>query len=474
MRTTTTISALLASGLLAAAAAGPATAADRTTVQLGGAGAKGLVAGQGRHVALSGATLRGSRLSLPVRGVAVRGGTATITHRGAWTVRAGKRSVRLTDVRLTVGSRSRLTARIGARRYTVATLFAPASVRRVTAVGAALDRAPATLTAAAARQLRTRLKLRRTPKGRLGTISVATGGVTVAGDPSAPAPTPSPIVPAPLPDLVVPPVPEVPDPPAEPGPVDPGPVDPGPVDPEQPRFNPYDPVDDSRLCATATRGLTAGEHLGSLPPAPPGAAAVEAGTTVWGFAAFLRGSFPAYDPDAAGSYNRQTGATCDEPFRAFAGEAYQRADDRFGLSVTDGWYDAATGTAAARLDGGFRIGYHIGGWAAYNPAGYVPGPYRGLWAAFVDAQLTLDGTTGTIAAYGDAGGNNPWRYVAGARRTFGALDLTGITPDGSVPGQVTWHDVPVTLTPEGEALGVGYFVAGDALDPITITLRTGS
>lgn len=470
MRASTTTTALLTGALLAGALAGPATAAERTTLQLGGAAAQQLTGQKARFAAASGATATTKRVALPVRRVTVKGSTATISHRGTLTLRVGKRAVRLADPQLVVGTSSRLTARIGARRYTVATLFTNQRVRRVTADGAVLDRAPATLTPAAAKQLRTRLKLRRTPKGRLGTISVATGGVTLGGGTEAP---PSGAVPdVVVPPLVVPPVPGGPAPTPDPDPVDPGPVDPGPVDPGDPGDNPYAPVDDSLVCPTVTNGLTTGTDLGVLPPAPAGSTAVSAGSAVWGFAAMLRSSFAAYGPTVPASFNRWPGATCDEPYRAFVGGVHQRSDDRFGIPVGDGWYDAASGKAAVRFEGGFRIGYHIGGWAGYAPATYVPGPYRGLWASFVDAQVTLDGTTGTLSALSDAGGNTPWRYAARARRAFGALNLTGIAPDTSVAGQVTWHDVPVTLTAEGADIGIEYFSPGDALDPITITVRT--
>lgn len=440
------VTVVVALTVAALAATGTAQAADTSTLTLDGAAAKRLkVAGSG------GAKATRTRVTLAVRGFSVRGATATVRLRGTLTLRAGKRALRLTAPELRVGTTSRLTVRAGGQRFTLATLFAPAKVRSVSAAHVALDRAPATLTSVAARRIERALELTRRPRGRIGTLSLEVGA---APSPPAASPVAAPqvAIPAPSPDPTATPAPV---------PIDDGGPDPGAIG----------------VCPTATNGYAAGAHVEPLPAAPPAASAIAGATIGWGFSASLRGSFKAFDPGEAETYVPRTvdGEDCAEPYRTFLTGAAQLADDTFRLTASDGWYDPVGGTAALNVAGGFRIGYFVGGWTRYPdavPACEARGQYCGLWAAFTDAQITLGAASGTISAYADAGGNVPWRYVPWQRRAFATLDLGGIAPDTSVPGEVTWHAVPVTLTEEGGPLGLEYFGAGAQLDPITITLRT--
>jgi hypothetical protein len=159
----------------------PAHAQD-TKIVLGGPAAKELRVGAGTPGAVS-----GRRVSLPTSGVAVRGATATVDHAGTLTLRAGKRSLRLTALRVTVGRRSWLSARIGGVRRTVAMITAPATRRSVEPTGTYVTEAPLTLTARFARRLGV-------AHGRLGTIDLEASATPVAGGSDIPGAPPAPTV----------------------------------------------------------------------------------------------------------------------------------------------------------------------------------------------------------------------------------------------------------------------------------------
>ncbi|WP_205697233.1 HtaA domain-containing protein [Conexibacter sp. SYSU D00693] len=195
-RTLALAAALAVAGAVPAAAQEPSGSA---TLSISGAGAKGL--GAPESVALP--VLRGSLSS-----------SATIQHEGKLRLKAGRRSVTLTRLRTTIGARSTVTAILRDRRRTIFTITGgrrstDAAKGTVTVRGARL-----TLTKAAGQQLRKALRLRRTPRGRFGTVSLTatlpkgsgapTGGAGTS--PSAPGSsgggTPTSVAPtAPVPQL---------------------------------------------------------------------------------------------------------------------------------------------------------------------------------------------------------------------------------------------------------------------------------
>jgi hypothetical protein len=67
------------------------------------------------------ATRKGRAITLPVTGAALSS-SAVVDTGGAITLKAGRRSVKLTAPQLTLGAASRLTARVGGRRTTILTL----------------------------------------------------------------------------------------------------------------------------------------------------------------------------------------------------------------------------------------------------------------------------------------------------------------------------------------------------------------
>jgi len=99
-----------------------------------------------------------------------------------------------------------------------------------------------------------------------------------------------------------------------------------------------------------------------------------------------------------------------------------------------------------------------------------------------DLVVTLDGAASslTLDSVYDIGtfngmGCTPQPAVATADVDFASLDLTGITPSYSADGKtVTWSAIPATLTAAGStAFGLPQYQAGQALDPVTVTVGIG-
>lgn len=212
-----------------------------------------------------------------------------------------------------------------------------------------------------------------------------------------------------------------------------------------------------------------GQGATVVPVAPSGAAGgttgsvrkLLGGSAAWGVSAGLREMFP------VGLVNDKHP---DQPMRTLLDGATQAADDGFGLGVVGGVYAPASGAMQVALRGGIRFGYYVGGWAAYPPA---DGIAHGIWASFSQLTATFDGTTGRLEGLTDAGFHSR-AWIRPERRVFADLDLRTVTPQvDAAAGTVTWRDVPVRLNAVGAPLGLGYFPAGTALDPLTIVARLG-
>jgi hypothetical protein len=166
-----TVLALFASLALVATAS-----AQDTIIQLGGPAARAHIVEAAKP-----ASAQGGRVELPLGRVTIAGSTATVEQGGSLTLRAGRRSLKLTALRVTVGRHSKLTARVGGARRTVATIAAPAARRAVGAAGTYVTEAPLRITAAIARRLAVK-------PGRLGTIDLEAVAVpqTASDIPGAP------------------------------------------------------------------------------------------------------------------------------------------------------------------------------------------------------------------------------------------------------------------------------------------------
>ncbi|HEX7278225.1 MAG TPA: HtaA domain-containing protein [Solirubrobacterales bacterium] len=101
---------------------------------------------------------------------------------------------------------------------------------------------------------------------------------------------------------------------------------------------------------------------------------------------------------------------------------------------------------------------------------------------FSDVLVTLDGASSTLSLDSATDIDTPEGMTCGpqppasfADVTFATLDLSGVTPTYSADGKtITWSAIPATLTAAGSAAFVpSRYPAGQALDPVTITVRTG-
>ncbi|MBE2319525.1 HtaA domain-containing protein [Solirubrobacter sp. CPCC 204708] len=175
-------------GAALAALALPAAAAADTTVTLKGSALSALKRQGVKVSAVAPATLRGSKLTLPVASGTV-GTTATLTHDGALRLRAGRRAVTLTRWQATLGSSSRLTARIAGTRRTAFTVRTTASNLSLGAAAGTVrvSSARVTLTKAGATAIRKALRLERVKTGTFGTTSVDAAFQPGTTTPTAPA-----------------------------------------------------------------------------------------------------------------------------------------------------------------------------------------------------------------------------------------------------------------------------------------------
>jgi hypothetical protein len=161
---------------LAPATASAATGSGAVTLTLPGDGpaAAALRADGGKVRAVAPAKRNGKRLKLPVSTVAV-GSSATVVLRGGARFTAGKRSVRLRALRLSVGPRqAKLTAKVGKRRFAfLAATLAPGKAKLDrNADSARLSGAGLRLTRAGAALLRSGLDLDGLRAGKLGKLGV--------------------------------------------------------------------------------------------------------------------------------------------------------------------------------------------------------------------------------------------------------------------------------------------------------------
>lgn len=101
---------------------------------------------------------------------------------------------------------------------------------------------------------------------------------------------------------------------------------------------------------------------------------------------------------------------------------------------------------------------------------------------FSDVVVTLDGANSSLRLDSATDIDTPEGMTCGPQPpaaytdvTFATLDLGGVTPTYSPDGKtVTWSAIPATLTAAGSAAFVpSRYPAGQALDPVTITVRTG-
>ena len=419
--------ALAAAAIAAPAGAAPATGSVILTLKKG---AKSSLLRQGVKVSAHGADAsnkarRGGRvqvLSLPVLGASF-GGKTSIRAGGTIAFRGDGKSTRLRGAILRVGPRSAaLSAKLGGKRV----VFFRAGGTSLDGASARV-KGPLALTGKGARALRSALGIKAIGGGRIGSAWALASL--------------SPAQPLPRPEAPMAPVIPTPEPTPDPDP-----------EPEAEAY-PYE----EQCPVPAVEGT---EGFAETPAAVDGIAPAPdfgAGTTQpltgteidWGFKDSFR-SYVAFVPPA-GSLQALDGAV-EHPNGSMAvagsywefpnaggsyeaGSAPDHSDDKL---VADG-----TGTVLLCKPG------HGFDYALKNPT------------------VTIDGDHSRLSA--DVGVNLNGVWYPYQRVDVADLDLTGIEPEVADGGNsVTWEDVPVTMSADGEIATGGLYPAGEALDPITV------
>lgn len=411
-----------------------ASAADgTTTIRFGGATARSLHAQKAQLSAVRPATVAnakrvsGARLTLPVSGGAVGAKTATVRHDGRVRLRAGKRSVTLSSVQVRLGGKSpRVTARLGGSTVTLLTLKTAkgrAAKFDATKDTARVVDAAGSLPSATAKRLRSALRIKRLPAGRLATVTVKADLAAAAPPPAPAAPGPAPApAPAPTPD-------DVPAPPVIP-----------PVDPP----TPAPPL----VCdAVASETLADGAQW----------------TFKDSFLSYLQGPIA---KGSVGCTDGATGSTAGGKVGFF----------RFG-SATDIDYHPGDGTpaGATATARGITLDATFGGTIGFRGHDYGNGSLLDMTIRNLrveldghgDGRLYADIESRPFAGMDPSAPASPVESYPNVH--LGDLDVTSIAPTES-GGKRTWANVPVTLTEDGATAFGDFYVAGEALAPISFAV----
>lgn len=387
------------------------------------------------------ATVTRSALTLPVASTRL-GPTSTASLSGHLTLRAGRRTLMLRGLRLTVTSRATsLSATTGGARVTVLRSRTGATPRGTILT---LRRGALKLTAAGSRAMRTTLGRRVRAGTTLGVVSGTLGRPTV---PTGGATTGPPATTTPRPVTGTAPAATTPPPSTTPPTTTP------------PTTNVY-----TAPCTTAPATLpTAGP--GTPPPAPLPAltttsAVTSASTLTWG----VRESWRWYLKNLGGLTAAWDGATVGPDTTTSSGPA-------FGIFTFPG---APAGGGA----------YEQGATAADDRA-IVPLRGRvdfchgthGFRITLSNPTVVIDGANSRIVA--DADTNHDGTLMPNERLDIARLDLTAITPVRAA-GTVTWTGVPATFLQGGAKTfsgtgtgGGGSYPAGSPMDPVTVVATTG-
>ncbi|HEY4097123.1 MAG TPA: HtaA domain-containing protein [Baekduia sp.] len=407
-RWTVCCSIVVGAALALPAGVGAAPAGSGTSVlRLEGAAARALSAQGVKVGAVAPAKAAGTRLTLPVATASVGVG-ATLGYGGGVRLKAGKRSVTLSALRLSLAKDSRLRARVGGRTVTVLTV---AGARRDVdkARGTvALKGASVRLTAAGAAAVRRALHLRRLAPGTLGRLTVdarrgAAGGTTGGGTGAAPG---SGTGSAPAT----------------------GPGAPGTTTPSAP-------------------GTTAPANPGPPPLARPATAVdITAATITW----HVRDSFIQYINAGEGT-TVSAGATADPP--SVQPGSSVPLTYAFHFPFTGGWYDPVSGAVRVTYAGTVTFGFRA----------------HGIKLTAADPEIELAGG-GSRAIFRTANaGETPSR---GVLETLSPAAAAGTThsPDGTahaytqIPGAIP--------ADAGASVFAGFYAAGDPFGWITVELTT--
>lgn len=190
-----------------------------------------------------------------------------------------------------------------------------------------------------------------------------------------------------------------------------------------------------RWATAAVIGTAA--SIAAIAPASAAPAGITGGTLDWGFKA----SFRAYVSTGNGN-----------PPIAVGGGATRNADGTFRFPATEGTYDAATGATTVHHGGTVVFSYpaHFFEITLSNPTVVLQGGSGSLMA---DVDLEVSG-----------GGFEPVHVTQAEIATVAAADpvVSGDT--------VTWSNLATTLTETGASAFAGFYTAGTALDPLSLSV----
>ncbi|MGW0223875.1 HtaA domain-containing protein [Streptomyces tendae] len=169
---------------------------------------------------------------------------------------------------------------------------------------------------------------------------------------------------------------------------------------------------------------------------------VQGGRLDWG----IKSSFQSYvtGPIAKGGYSLTQGAA------TVGGSAFR-------FHSATGTYDAATGAFRAAFTGGVHFLGHRTSAGSHQ-----------LYLTLSRPTVSISGSTGTlrvdvVSKAKDTGAVTTSRQVPFASLSLGGIDMRG---GGST---VALNDIPATLTTEGARSFAGYYTAGTALDPVSLS-----
>jgi hypothetical protein len=139
-------------------------------------------------------------------------------------------------------------------------------------------------------------------------------------------------------------------------------------------------------------------------------------------------------------------------------------------SVSPGGGAAANGDGTFRfpLTGGTSSGSTVQ--AAFGGEVHFSGHLGALDLRITDPRVTIDGATGTLVVDAASKGLETGMVETFDDVVLATLDLSSVTPTGNGAAQV-YAAVSAVLTADGARAFAGFYKAGDALDPVTVTVR---
>ncbi|MEU3752186.1 HtaA domain-containing protein [Streptomyces olivoreticuli] len=170
---------------------------------------------------------------------------------------------------------------------------------------------------------------------------------------------------------------------------------------------------------------------------------ISGGRLDWG----IKSSFQSYvtGPAAHGSWELRDGAATE-------------GDNQFRFHSAKGSYDPGGGAFDASFQGGVHFTGHKKPDGSYD-----------LDLTLSHPAVGVSGGKGTLYADMTGKARGTGEVTTASHVPFASLDLSGVNLRGDDAAAVTLTNVPATLTAEGEKAFAGYYKAGTALDPVSLS-----